>query len=32
VVPRSRREAWRLAKDLVWGSAISTEHAALFGL
>jgi ribosomal protein RSM22 (predicted rRNA methylase) len=32
VVPRSQREAWRLAKDLVWGSAISTEHAALFGL
>lgn len=32
VVPRSRKEAYRKARDLKWGSAIEEEDAALFGL
>jgi ribosomal protein RSM22 (predicted rRNA methylase) len=32
VVPRSRREAYRRAKDLAWGSAIPVEDAHLYGL
>lgn len=32
VIARSRREAYRRAKNLVWGSAIPLEDAPLFGL
>ena len=32
VVTRSQREAYRRAKDLMWGSAIALEEADLFGL
>lgn len=32
VVSRSQREAYRRAKDLTWGSAISLADAPLFGL
>lgn len=32
VIPRSRKEAYRRAKDLHWGSAIETDEAATFGL
>jgi ribosomal protein RSM22 (predicted rRNA methylase) len=32
VVPRSRREAYRRAKDLAWGSAIPVEDAGHYGL
>ena len=32
IVTRKDREAYRRAKDLVWGSAIGVEEAGLFGL
>lgn len=32
VIPRSRKEAYRRARDLHWGAAIDPEDAALFGL
>jgi ribosomal protein RSM22 (predicted rRNA methylase) len=32
VVPRSRKEAYRKARDLRWGSAIELDVATLFGL
>ena len=32
VIPRSRKEAHRIAKDLRWGSAIEVDEAHLFGL
>jgi ribosomal protein RSM22 (predicted rRNA methylase) len=32
VIPRSRKEAYRKARDLHWGSAIDVNDAALFGL
>jgi ribosomal protein RSM22 (predicted rRNA methylase) len=32
VIPRSQKAAYRLARDLRWGSAIEVDEADLFGL